>query len=432
MTNYRKYETEPLQCFDKCAELLGNCFREAREAQAVGKKLGIAIGAGPGTLMSGIAGCEFLDLASLFAAEVAADPNQSIRFSDAAAARGYLPDICYPNLHAWGSMFLQEGLFEGGMQPDFCFQMHVCESQGKGAQVMWEHLGMPYFCLDQPLVLPENRRAFHDAYLARQLHDAIAWLEDTVGQPFNDEKFVEGVKNEWECRRLFGKVCVLQQTIPAPLDLRSLEFLGAPRLLMSHKREVVEFYRALYDEVQDRVRRQIAFLPTERCRLLHEGGPPFHTMSFFNHVERYGAVFIGGMVEFMLGGFERAPDGTWQLLRTLEERGFVVETRDDAVRLMVESMMENPATCGFLVAPRIEETVNRARDWHADGVVLHCDRGCQACPASMPEIRSALTEQGLPTMVYESSCGDSRELNEAHVIGSLESFMEVLGLSPIS
>jgi benzoyl-CoA reductase subunit B len=155
-------------------------------------------------------------------------------------------------------------------------------------------------------------------------------------------------------------------------------------------------------------------------------------MSFFNHVERYGALFIGGMVEFMLGGFERAPDGTWQLLRTLEERGFVVETRDDAIHLMVESMIENPGSCGFLVAPRIDEAVRRARDWHADGVVLHCDRGCQAFPASMPEMRSVLAEHGVPTMVYESSCGDSRELNEAHVIGSLESFMEVLGLSPIS
>jgi benzoyl-CoA reductase/2-hydroxyglutaryl-CoA dehydratase subunit BcrC/BadD/HgdB len=431
MGSHRKYETKPLDCWSKGKELTIGFFRNVLQAKDQGKKLGVAIGNGPGALVRSIPDCEFIDLTYLFAAETTADSAQSIRFSDAAMARGYLGDICHPNLHLWGSMFLEEGFFTSPMKPDFCIQMHICESQGKGAQVLCEHLGIPNLCIDVPLMSRECRRPFHDHYLAHQLHDAIDWLEKTLGKPFDDEKFIEGVKNEWECRILFGKVCKLQQNVPAPLDLRALQTLCAPGLLLGYEKETVEFYRILYDEVQDRVNRQIASLPTERCRLLHDGPPPYHSLHFFRHVEQYGALFIGGTVEFNAGGFERGPGGSWHVRRTIEERVGRVENREDAVGAIVEEMVGNPAACQFLVFPRIDETVMRAKDWHADAVVFHCDRGCQAFPASMPESKLALSESGIPTMIYESSCADRRELNEAQVIGSLESFMELLGLSPL-
>lgn len=430
MASHHKYETRRLDCWAKGKELLIKSFQNAWQGTEKRKQLGVSIGPGMGTFISGFPDCELIDLSYLFAAETAADSAQSIRFSDTATARGYLGDICYPNLHLWGSMFLNEGFFRT-VKPDFCFQMHVCESQGKGAQVLCEHLAVPYFCLDIPLVSPPGRKPFHDAYLAHQLEDAIDWLERTLNTRFDDERFIAGVKNEWECRVLFGKVCALQQTIPAPLDLRSLQSLSAPRLLLGHEPETVEFYRTLHDEVQDRVARGIAALATERCRLLHDGTPPYHSLHFFRHVERYGALFVGGSIELNTGGLEQTADGSWQVVRTLEEKGITIATREDGIRLTVDAMLESPSTCGFLVFPRIEEIVTKARDWHADGVILHCDRGCQAFPASMPETRLALMDQGIPTMVYESSCGDSRELNEAQVIGSLESFMEVLGLSPL-
>lgn len=430
MSRQVKYETRPLDCWAKGKELLVQAFQNAWTTPGKNKRLGVSIGPGMGSFINGFPDCELIDLSYLFAAETATDSAQSIRFSDAAGARGYLGDICYPNLHLWGSMFLNEGFFRTE-QPDFCFQMHVCESQGKGAQVLCEHLGTPYFCLDIPLVTPPSRRPFHDAYLSHQLEDAIVWLERTLGTRFDDEQFLAGVKNEWECRVLFGQVLALQQAVPAPLDLRALQSLSAPRLLLGHQAETVAFYRVLYDEVQDRVARGIASLATERCRLLHDGPPPYHSLQVFRQVERYGALFVGGSIELNTGGLEQTADGSWQVVPTLAEQGVTLATRADGLRLLVDAMLDSPSTCGFLVFPRVGEIVSKARDWHADGVVLHCDRGCQAFPASMPETRLALMECSIPTMIYESSCGDPRELNTAQLIGSIESFMEVLGLSPL-
>src|SRR5574340_704385 len=132
MSRQVKYETRPLDCWAKGKELLVQAFQNAWTAPGKSKRLGVSIGPGMGPFINGFPDCELIDLSYLFAAETATDSAQSIRFCDAAGARGYLGDICYPNLHLWGSMFLNEGFFRT-VKPDFCFQMHVCESQGKGA-----------------------------------------------------------------------------------------------------------------------------------------------------------------------------------------------------------------------------------------------------------------------------------------------------------
>lgn len=73
--------------------------------------------------------------------------------------------------------------------------------------------------------------------------------------------------------------------------------------------------------------------------------------------------------------------------------------------------------------------VQLAREWHADGAVLHLNRGCEGMSLGQMENRLALMEAGFPVSAFEGNFADKRELDEAQVLDRLDSFLESLGLT---
>ncbi|MFA4917079.1 MAG: 2-hydroxyacyl-CoA dehydratase family protein [Syntrophales bacterium] len=425
------YKTKRLDCWPKGKELREKFWENVWKGKERGKTVGCTYATLSMSFMSGFPDCEFAELGNYFAM-IATKPDMAVRFAEACENKGYLIDICHASQLIMGSMFLDEGPFGKFLKPDFCVQLHYCETQGKASQVMSQHLGVPYFCMDYPLVRWGEVKDYHVNFVISELSAFIEWMEKLTGKKCDDEKLIEGVQNEGETSVLWAKICELNKNIPAPLDQRALGSLSGPALLGNNKKETVEFYRELYDEVQDRVKNQIAHLATERCRLIHEGVPPYYFLSFFRIVEKYGALFVGSSMDFgITGNWKRDSNGSWRAGDGLKERGIELKSREDALRAIAWLWLDNPFFSGFLGAPKIEEIVARVKDWHADGVVFHCDRGCQALPSGMPEMRSALQKEGIPSMIYEASHGDPREMDESRVTGRLESFMETLGLDVI-
>jgi len=432
MAEVKRYPTKKLECVSKAIELRNRFWKEKWQAKEEGKLLGLGLGSFTSALLAGFPGCELAELGNYFAS-LAQYPEMAIECIETVRSKGYLLDICHAAQLVWGSMWLDKGPFGPFLKPDFCFQLHFCETQGKASQVISEHFGIPYFCIDVPLIPYGEKEEFHLNYLVDQFQEFISWMERLSGRRCDDEKLIAAIENEWETTTLWARICELNKAVPAPLDSRNLETLSAPLILNRHRPETVAFYREVYEEVGDRVSRGIAALATERCRLLHEGVPPYYYLKFFRIVEKYGALFIGSCFYFGVGGaWERLPDGAWKAARTPRERGWQLRTREDALRALADYWLNhNPFICSFLVVPKVEELVKRVEDWRADGVVFHCDRGCQAVPSGILEARLALQKRGVPSVIYEASHGDPREFGIAEVMGALESFLESLGLRPL-
>ena len=432
MTTYQKYRTKPLDCWQLCKELRAKFYHEIWTAKEMGKTLGIGYGNSSNSIPTSFPDTIFAEEGNYFAT-VATNPELAIRCYEAVAARGYPADICHAAQILWGSMLMDEGPFGKFLRPDFCLQFHFCETQGKTTQMMSEYFGIPYFCIDAPVIFFGRPKEHFVRNLVNQMQESIEWMEKVTGKKFNDEAFVHGVRNEWEVSVLWAKIADLNKNIPAPLDIRMLSSLSAPLNIKKNSDETLHYVQILYDEVQDRVRNQIAALGTERCRLLHEGIPPLYFLRFLRIPEKYGAVFIGSYHDFgAIGVFEPAEDGSWRIAKTPEELGMPMKTREDALNALAHYFVNNALRRAFVVIGKTEEQLKRVEDWQIDGVVFHCDRGCQAFPAGVPEARMALKEKGIPSMVYEASHGDPRELTEEQVVDRLESFMEVLGLDPLA
>jgi benzoyl-CoA reductase subunit B len=198
-----------------------------------------------------------------------------------------------------------------------------------------------------------------------------------------------------------------------------------------HQQPVTEVLWELYDETRQRVDEGIAAVSTERCRLLHEGQPPWFHRAFLRYPNLYGASYLGSAYLWGLwGAFGADEDGTWTVPLTPRERGTVLRNREDALRSLADLALDHsPIVTSHMVAPQVAATVKMVKDWHVDGVVLHIDRGCKGQSAANAETRLALREENIPCMVYESNNADPREFSEAQVMDRMDSFLESLGVS---
>ncbi|MCZ7655638.1 MAG: 2-hydroxyacyl-CoA dehydratase [Rhodocyclaceae bacterium] len=137
-------------------------------------------------------------------------------------------------------------------------------------------------------------------------------MEKTTGRKFNDELFIEAVKNEMRSTSLWAAICAENKAKPAPLDEKTMYSLYVLATLSKSSKWCADFYQECLDEVKDRVARGIAAVPNERCRVMSDTQPPWGFLKVFRYLEEYGAVSIGSLYTFGLEGiWETKPDGTW-------------------------------------------------------------------------------------------------------------------------
>lgn len=432
--NYKRYETRPLECWQKAKELIGTYYREVATAKAEGKLLVSGGSSSMVVLPAGLGEYVFWG-AEPYGAVIASNPEFSLQCAEAAESVGFARDLCSYMRNYWGSMILNRYYFGGQFpRPDFCYTVNFCDSHAKWFQWVAEYMRVPFFGVDFPLIPIEyGRKQQRVDYLVGQLYDAIEWMEKVTGREYDDEALIEAVQNECEALAIMGEISLLQQAIPAPLSQKSMFSIFIIPHLIGHRREGIEFCRQVRDELRYRVANKLAALATERCRLMDDAQPPWYLLQLYRYLEQYGAVVIGSHYSFFLGGnLVQDKDGTLVAPRTLEERGLKLRTRDDALKAMAEFYLEKPIMpCFTSTEYKSQMMLSMVKQWHVDGVILHLNRGCEGVTQGVLENRLFLLNAGVPVMTYEGNMGDKRECNEAEVLDRLESFMESLGLSKL-
>lgn len=441
----KKYKTAPFKVWTKAKEIRANIYKDIAEAKSKDKLL---IGGGAESLISIASGFDHAFLvgepygASIsFAYET--DPKLYMDIVEASEHAGYPRDLCAYMRNYIGSVLLDKYIF-GGPFPklDFCLQAGFCDTHSKWYQSVSEIKGVPYFSLD---LVPfdweienegERTKQLKREYIENQIYEAIDWMEKTSGRKFNDEAFIQGVKNECESTSLWAKCCIANRAVPAPLDEKSMLTYYVLVVLARYRPEVVEFYKELLAEMEDRIANEIAAVEYERCRIISDSQPPWFGLDMFRLMESYGVVSVGAHYSYALsGGWEYDPEEqTWNAARTPEERGIPMNTREDAAKVLADWWLSTGTVCrgvrhsGRGKILRIMDMIDK---WKVDGVVVHLNRGCEGTALGQMDIVQTCLEKNIPVMTYEGNHADPREYDEARTFARIESFMETLGLKQI-
>jgi len=428
----RKYKTKPLECWQKAKEIRQRYYRDYAEAKEKGKLRWCGSAWTLEAIPAGLGDDVEYMSSEPYGAAVGHDPVFAEECQEAAEAKGFARDLCAYMRNYWGSMYLNRFAFGGEFpKPDFIFQTHICCSHAKWYQVVTDYEDVPYFGIDVSAGPATNITEHGVEYLASQMHDGIEWLEKVTGRKYDDEKMIEAIYNECRSTSLWAEVCTFNKAIPAPLDEKSMYSLYVLIGLKRTSREVADFYRELRDEVKDRVANQIAAVATERCRLMSDSQPPWAFLNIFRYLQSYGAVSVGSLYTFSLNGmWEDKEDGTWGPATPPQDRGIELRTRDEALRFYAWWTLTKPIWLAYYDAKaKSDLTLRLVKEWQAEGVIIHLNRGCETTSLGLMENRSALMNAGIPVMTYEGNMGDARDFNEAQALNALDAFMERLGLN---
>jgi benzoyl-CoA reductase subunit B len=428
-----KYPTEPLKCWNKAKEIRDNYYRDYATAKEKG---GLRWAGGAwsfGAIPAGLGDDVYCLTGEPYGASIAWNKEFALECQEATEKKGYARDLCSYMRNYWGSIIINKYLFGGPFpKPDFMWQDHICCSHSKWYQVANELEGgkLPVYSIDVAVGPEGEVNKNRVDYIVGQMLDGIEWLEKVTGRKYNDQKLIEAVYNECRSTSTWAELCVYNKNIPAPLDEKTMYSLYVLGTLMKHHKIVADFYEELRDEVKDRVKRGVAAIPNEQCRVMSDTQPPWAFLRVFRYLEKFGCISIGSLYTFgLIGLWEVKPDGTWGPKITPQQKGIKIKTREQALRILTEWNLSKPEWQHFYSpALKSDMMIRIAKEWKLNGVMLHYNRGCEGLSLGIAENRLAIQKAGFPVMTFEGNMGDEREFDETRTMARIDTFMETLGL----
>lgn len=262
-------------------------------------------------------------------------------------------------------------------------------------------------------------------HLRATLRDQVAFLEGQLGRPLDADRLRKALRCSQDAVALLWEILELRKTVPCPMGAEDF-FTGVvvPLLYLLGEPETVAYFRALRDEVADRVRAGIAAVPDERFRLLWMGIPPWYHLHFFNALGAWGAVFpieaiyfVGAPVEVDLSDpLEALVQRTWKRALWAHRWGAEVV----------------PELCTFavgMVMPGSRLIRRWVHDYRLDGAIMHRTRSCRAVSWGQIHLRNQLAEEGIPSLILESDMADPRSWAHATILSQTRAFLDGLAAS---
>jgi len=430
----KEYPTRPLQCWAKAKEMIINHFKEVGAGIEDGTKRFVTGTIGGAQFLVAGLGDDFIFLGGEpYGATIGADLAFSEKSMEAAERQGFSRDLCGYMRNYWGSMFLNHYFFTGGPfpKPEFTFAMHLCDvGHAKWWQVVAEHFGIPQIVVDAPLGQPGMGRKQREEWTVGQMNDAIEQMEKATGRKYDDERMVEAARCQFESSSLWAEICLLNKAIPATVGLKTLLALLPVFLNFEARREGVETLKEIRAEFQDRIAEGIAAIPNERLRLMSDLTPPWHFVKLYRSFEDQGVVFVGIHFYTHFGSVAYDPDGAPISLKTPEELGYPLKTREDVLRAYagahVEVGMRRRFPIGWSAREKAETMVSLYNHWQCDGLLMHLNRGCAMSTFGSAEAKNLIARAGIPVGVYEGNFADFRDMDQAATLDTVNTFIRIL------
>jgi benzoyl-CoA reductase subunit B len=435
-----KWETRPLDVWNKAKELRAR-WQKSIDTASEEKML---LAQGNCTWSNGYVNLRVIEDNPVGAMMASKSSEYSRVCRLAGEVEGWGREVCGYQLNCWGAMYL------GHQQDGSPFPMRdmvvpmpdPCDQHTKRGQAPMDYSPIPRWQGNYGMYTGPYDPKREEAMIYDKVQNILQNIEDVeriFGQKFDDEALIENGKLIRKIHPYGQDICRFQQHIPAPLsqkDIYSFYTLGGlTKMDPEQTQEVVDLWKSLRDEVEWRVKNNIAAVGNERYRWMETHPPPWHFLKYYRYMEKYGAVCIGSQYSHMMGGaFEFKEDGTWApsdftFLGVPEDKTYT--NREQVIRAMVG---KNVRGVGFKTDEIIRPySLNDfAKAYKVNGAILPLWRGGVGCTVTRKEQALRLSEMGVRVMHYEGSQpGDRTDLDENRFLDQLDIWMESQGLQKL-
>lgn len=431
MSSTTQYKVAPLETYRWAKEMRLRGLKEVLRSEEEGKLLAVGNQNAAKELLAGIGPFAFMG-GEAWAVAVTREGQEklALQAAEEMERRGYARDMCAFTRAFCGAMFVRQTPFGPFPKPAMVFAMNQCDSKGKWFQIVGDNLEIPYYCIDYVAAGKEgtlNLSEHSIRYLVSQFEEFIDWLKKFTGRPYDDGRLIEAIANTYQVRALWSDVMKLQATVPAPLDYRLLLPFFLILEYWSHTEEAVGLFYAFRDEVAHRAANGISPLPQERFRVVHENMPVWYALYLFRYLRDHGVAVLGGSNHFrhLATVQPMGPEGAFVPQAPIEFTP--PRTRDEALRFRAIAAL-HAEKYSMDTLCRIMFLRGTIQTWQAHGAIFLQDRGCELISLGALEVKAAISQDGIPTMLYETNRADKREWSWGHVADTMDAFLESIGV----
>ncbi len=396
-------EKPRLQASQKMKELMTRYYMAAKMAEGSPKKIAWITSGAP---------VEFLIAADIIPiypenhGAMLGASRMSVELCEVAEGLGYSRDLCSYARGDIGSAVTKKSPIGGLPRPDFLLACNnICGTVLKWYQALSRFFRVPLFFLDTPFI---HHKLVPDSllYVRRQFEEFIDFLEMQTQIKFDRNRLAEVVRYSGESAVLWKEVLDQCANRPSPMSCFDAFINMAPIVTLRGTTEVVDFYREMKAELQERITEGISAVPGEKFRLLWDNIPIWYKMRELSVLfASYGAclvadtytnawVFEGLETEDPLDGLARA---------------YTTAYLNISIDLMVDKILD---------------LLTR---FSVDGIVIHSNRSCKPYSLGQYDIKRLIYEKtGIPSLVLEADMTDARVYSDAQVKTRIEAFMETM------
>ncbi|TET04239.1 MAG: 2-hydroxyacyl-CoA dehydratase [Promethearchaeota archaeon] len=350
-------------------------------------------------------------------ATVSAAQKFSQNFIEIAETQGFSYDLCSYFKTNIGAVASNAGMIEGGTRkPTFMLSTDViCDTHVNWFEVQAERMNVPHFTLDVPHVVSNtnNRQLnYYKKYVAEQLYEFIDFMQEVTGYEYNEERAREVTENSWNLSMVWQDIYKLRKEVPCPISTRDTFGGLFPLFTMPGLKEPIKLYKRMYREAKQRVDNGIGALENENYRLLFEGIPFWHNLSFFSKLEKYGAIIVYEPYTYAFSKYMN-PNVTKEMV----------------LNSPIEAMSELMMSFWYVydLETRIKKFEETVREYKIDGIIMHENLSCRPNSCGMYDLkRNLMEEYDIPSLIISSDMNDPRKHNAEQLSNQIESFIEIL------
>jgi len=393
-----------LRASKKMKELMTLYYLGAKTAEGTEKKIAWITSGGP---------VEFLIAADIIPiypenhGAMLGASKMSVELCEVAEGRGYSRDLCSYARGDIGSVLTKKSPIPGGLpKPDFLLACNnICGTVLKWYEALSRIFQVPLFLLDTPFVHHKMTPASLE-YVKRQFEELIEFIERQTKKKFDRERLKNVVRLSGEAAFLWKEVLDQCANRPSPMSCFDAFINMAPIVTLRGTPEVVNFYKEMKAELQERVAQGIGAVPNEKYRLLWDNIPIWYKMrELADLLASQGACLVADTYT-----------SAW-----------VFEGMDTVDPLEGLALAYTTAYLNISIDLMVERIMTLIKRFSVNGVIIHSNRSCKPYSLGQYDIQRLIFEKaGIPGLVLEADMTDARVYSDAQVQTRVEAFIETL------
>lgn len=397
-------ERRKIKLVQKMKEIMTHYYIESKTAGETGKKIAWITSGGP---VEPLIAMDVIPVYPENHGAMIGASHLGVDLCEKAEAMGYSRDLCSYARADIACAPVDGGPIGGLPRPDMLICCNnICGTVLKWYEVQARFYNVPLFILDTPLCHTEFSREAR-TYVKRQVEEYLLFLAQVCGKKLDRDKMAEVGRLSIEGQRLWQAVLDTTVHKPAPMSAFDAFFHLALIVTLRGTQIVIDYYRMLLAEMNNRISEGISAVPFEKTRLLWDNLPVWYrTRWLSDKFAAHGACLVADTYTSAWCGSMKYIDPS------------------DFINTMAEGYSRIYLNIG--VDQMAEEVIAMIDKYDVHGLVMHSNRSCKPYSFGQYDISRIIQEKrGLPTLILEADMVDARSFSEAQVETRIDAFMEM-------